>query len=436
MHQCLTSLILLACALSPTSVARAAQDDAPPSIETLIERYRAEREAATQALRPEVEQGISRLRDLTARERSIGSTANVRAALVELGSGIVPLLIEQLDPKSGTAGEQRLSSQLALVLMELNLESAIAPLLKITREGSPRGKELAARVLGACAAPLRVNESLITLYTDQKTISRVTLLTALAQLESEEGLSFVTERINSNNVEEGKAAITALTATSSVNAGPKIMALAESPSDAAKYIKQICAYYKACASVFNRQHAEALLQLTESKRLSIEDRIALLNILTENEKHWPSDAKKTLKQMADTGNMQLREAVLVGLALTGDRGAKNDLIRSFEDAIKANPLWSDSYVDLADIQYKVRDYRDAKKNYERALGLGRYTTRRKREMHLGLARCCAIEKKYKDAEKWLKTGLSNSQILEQAGDPAFASMKEHAKYGEVFREDS
>jgi tetratricopeptide (TPR) repeat protein len=140
--------------------------------------------------------------------------------------------------------------------------------------------------------------------------------------------------------------------------------------------------------------------------------------------------------MADTGNMQLREAVLVGLALSGDRGAKNDLIRSFEDAIKENPLWSDSYVDLADIQYKVRDYRDAKKNYERALGLGRISGGRKRQVHLGLARCCAIEKKYKDAEKWLKSGLSNSQILEQAGDPAFASMKEHAKYGKVFQEGS
>jgi tetratricopeptide (TPR) repeat protein len=436
MHQCLTSLIILACALSPTSVARAAQDDGPPSIETLIERYRAEREAATEALRPEVERQISRLRNFTASERYIGSTATIRAALVKLGSGIVPLLIEKLDPKGEKASEQRLSSQLAMVLMDLNLESAIDPLLKIARDGSRIGKELATRVLGACAAPRRVNETLITLYTEQKEISRITLLTALARLESEEGLTFVKERIRSDDVEEGKAAITALAAAASATAGPEIMALALSPSDAAKYIQQICAYYRACGSVFNRQHAEALLQLTESKRLSIEDRIALLNILIENEKHWPSDAKRTLKQMADTGNMQLREAVLVGLALTGDRGAKNDLIRSFEDAIKENPLWSDSYVDLADIQYKVRDYRDAKKNYERALGLGRISGGRKRQVHLGLARCCAIEKKYKDAEKWLKSGLSNSQILEQAGDPAFASMKEHAKYGKVFQEGS
>ena len=436
MHLSLKSLLFLALSLCPTALAQAAQDDSAPSLEKLAEQYRLKREAAISALRPEVERHLSRLRDLTTGKRSIGSTSTVRAALVKLGSESVPILVGQLDPGVGKASAERLSAQISLVLMQLNLQAGIEPLLKITRDGSPRGKELAARVLGASASPTRVDGPLIALYTEQKELSRVELLTALARLGSDRGLGFVIERMSSQDIGEGKSALRALAAAEAVAAAPEILALTSSPSDAAKYINEICSYYAACASTVNREHASALLSLTKSKRLSIEDRIALLHTLIANEKHWPSDAKKILRQMADTGNMQLREAVLVALALSGDRGAKNDLIRTFEDAVKENPLYSDAYIDLAEIQFKVREYRDSKKNYERALALGRVGGTRKRQVHLGLARCCAIEKKYKDAEKWLKTGMSTSQILNQADDPAFAQMREHAKYGEVFREES
>lgn len=436
MHAYLSSLILLAAPLCLTDTAQAWQDDDAPSLERLAEQYRLESEAALAALLPEAERHISRLRDITGRERSKASPVTARAELVKLGSEIVPLLVAQLDPGANTGSSKRLAAQLALVLMELELQAGIDPLLDIARNGSSAGKELAVRVLGASKSPARVNKTLIALYTEEKTLSRVELLTALARLGSDEGMGFVIERMSSPEIEEGKSAISALATAQAAAAAPEVLKLARSTRDAAQYITEICAYYKACPTAFNRDHASALLELTESKRLSIEDRIALLDALIVNEKHWPSDAKKTLKQMADTSNMQLREAVLVALALTGDRGAKNDLIRTFEDAIKDNPLYSDAYIDLAEIQFKVRDYRDSKKNYERALGLGRISGGRKRLVHLGLARCYAIEKKYKDAEKWLKTGMSSSQIRDHADDPAFAQMREHAKYGEVFREAS
>ena len=430
-----TSLTLSALLCLPC----AAQDDAgntSPSLERLAEHYRLKHKQALDAIRPQLEELLTRLKEQSDGGRKARPSTATRDALVKLGSTIVPTLVKQLDPNSKSPGRIRYSSELTKVLLQLNPEASIDELLEMTRKGSSRGKDFAVQVLGVSQSKDRVEGHLIKLYSESKDISKQTLLVSIATLATEDGIDFIVDKLGSEDPEEGKGAIAALVAAKSVAAAPSILKIANSAREASKVIKEICDYYVAVPSVVNKEHTTALLGLTQSKRLSIEDRIRLLDTLIVHKDEWPRDANKTLKQLSEIGNPELREAVLVGLALTGDRGAKKDLIRGYEAAVDENPGYSDAYIDLAEIQYKLRDYRDAKKNFERALAFGRVFGSRKASVHLGLARCCALEKKYKDAEKWLKNGMSSSQILSHVDDPAFAQMREHAKYGEVFREES
>ena len=65
--------------------------------------------------------------------------------------------------------------------------------------------------------------------------------------------------------------------------------------------------------------------------------------------------------------------------------------------------------------------------------LGRIDTRRQRDVYLGLARCYALEKKYKDAQQWLQRApISRRQLAELAEDPDFRDMAAHSKYGKTF----
>ncbi|MCH2106786.1 MAG: tetratricopeptide repeat protein, partial [Planctomycetes bacterium] len=105
-------------------------------------------------------------------------------------------------------------------------------------------------------------------------------------------------------------------------------------------------------------------------------------------------------------------------------------------ALARSGRWADAWIDIATIEYRIEEYRDAIKHYEQAMKLGRIDTRRQRDVYLGLARCYAQEKKYKDAQQWLQRApISRRQLAELADDPDFREMAAHSKYGKTFGAD-
>ncbi len=425
--------LLLAGGLLLSSTARAAQEDGPPSIEELIERYRERSEAALEARRAEVEYRLEQLKEHSKAEHQ-NSMDKVRAELIELGSEIAPLLIGSLDPgRKPDRAAQGFSTQIAMVLEELSLAPIHDPLIQIARSGSLAGRRLAIRVLGASTDSARVSPVLKELYAADESPPRATILTSLARLGGAENLSFVTDRLNSEDRAEIDAALYALTQARVSGAADHILVFAANTRTAAAHIEEICAWYRACPAVFDKQHGASTLQLMRSSRITQEDRIALVNLLSAHERHWPSNTKKTLEDMAETGNSELREAVLIALVLSGDRGAKRDLIRPYEEQLARNPRWNDAWIDLATVEYKIHEYRDAIKHYETAMKLGRIDTRSQRDVYLGLARCYALTNKYRDAQEWLQRApISRKQLASLANDPDFVEMASHSRYGEVF----
>ena len=92
-----TTTTFIAAALLLSSGAHGAQEDSPPSIEDLTERYRERSEAAIEALRAEVDYLLVQLSDHAAAERR-NSMDQVREKLISPGPEASPLLLDSLDP--------------------------------------------------------------------------------------------------------------------------------------------------------------------------------------------------------------------------------------------------------------------------------------------------------------------------------------------------
>ena len=427
---------LIAAVLLLSAGAMGAQTDESPSIEDLTERYRERSEAAVEALRGNVEYLLAQLKDHVNADRK-GSIEQVREKLVKLGSEASPLLIGSLDP--GNKPERVMSSfsaQIALVLKELDIGPVVGHLIKMANDGSKAGQRLSIQVLGYSKDASRVSPILKELYAGESP-PRGSLLTSLALLGD---VPFVTEqlRFKGNIASKGEheqitAALYALTTAKISEASDHVLVLAADTRTAAAHVKELCAWYEACPEVLDKQHCASVLELTKSSRVNLEDRIALVKLLCAHERQWPSGTKKTLETLAETGNTELRKEVLIALALSGDRGAKKDLLLPYQEALARSGRWADAWIDLASVEYRIRELKDAIKHYDQAIKLGRFDTRRQREVYLGLARCYALEKKYKDAQQWLQRApISRKQLADLANDPDFHDMAAHSKYGKTF----
>jgi tetratricopeptide (TPR) repeat protein len=427
--------MVIAAALLLSTGVLGAQTDSPPSIEDLTEKYRERSEAAVEALRAEVEYLLAQLRDHAKSDRQT-SMEQVREKLVDLGSEVSPLLISSLEPgRKPERASLNFATQVAYVLQQLDLAPILSPLIKMATDGSNSGRRLAIQVLGYSQDTSRVSPILKELFTGESP-PRGVLLTSLARLGGPDDLSFVTDQLRSDEREEVSAALYALATAKIAGAADHILVFAADTREAAAHVKEICAWYQACPDVFDKQHGASILELTKSSRVNLEDRIALVKLLSKNERHWPSGAKKTLETLADSGSKDLREAVLIALALSGDRGAKKELLLPYQESLARSVRWADAWIDLASIEYRIEEYRDAIKHYEQAMKLGRIDTRRQRDVYLGLARCYALEKKYKDAQQWLQRApISRKQLAELANDPDFREMAAHSKYGKTFGSD-
>lgn len=427
--------MVIAAALLLSTGALGAQTDGPPSIEDLTEKYKERSEAAVEALRAEVEYLLAQLKDQS-KSGNQSSTGRVREKLVDLGSEVSPLLISSLDPgKESGRASLNFASQVARVLQELDLAPILSPLIKMATTGSSSGRRLAIQVLGYSQEASRVSPVLRELYAGESP-PRGTLLTSLARLNGPGDLSFVTDQLRSEEREEISAALYALATAKVSGAADQVLVFAADTREAAAHVKEICAWYQACPEVFDKQHGASILELTKSSRVNLEDRIALVKLLSINERHWPSGAKKALETLADSGSTELREAVLIALVLSGDRGAKKELLLPYQESLQRSGRWADAWIDLASIEYRIKEYRDAIKHYDQAMKLGRIDTRRQRDVYLGLARCYALEKKYKDAQQWLQRApISRKQLAELADDPDFREMAAHSKYGKTFGVD-
>jgi tetratricopeptide (TPR) repeat protein len=132
---------------------------------------------------------------------------------------------------------------------------------------------------------------------------------------------------------------------------------------------------------------------------------------------------------------ELHEAALEALYLVGDKNARRELLQEYDTAIERNKTWPSSYEARANVLYKLHDWREAMKDYQKALQLSVGDIHaHTEESYIGLARCYAQTGKLKEAAQNIeKAPVSMKRLAELAKEPAFAKLAENPKYRGVFK---
>jgi len=119
----------------------------------------------------------------------------------------------------------------------------------------------------------------------------------------------------------------------------------------------------------------------------------------------------------------------------GDKNARRELLQEYDTAIERNKTWASSYEARANVLYKLHDYREAMKDYQKALQLSAGDLKaHTEESYIGLARCYAQQGKLKEAAQHIeKAPVSMKRLAELAKEPVFAKLAENPKYRGVFK---
>lgn len=428
------ALALLLPLLAPPAPAAQAASDERLSLEDLLERYRGQRDARLGELRDQVGLLIAELETLG--DKPAGAVLEARVArLRELGPSSAPLLVPYLDPGvDATAGFQLRAQLVARVLRDLPTFAVTNELLAILERGTVEGQLNTLRVLARSAEPERVGPVLREYATKQQGQQRESALMALAEVGGAENASYLGELLKKEDGELVRQVLAAVSAAATPAVEPGVLELVRSTSSGAAQVRGIVAYYQACPETVAEAQLDGLLALARGTRTSGDDAKLLLELICRFHESFSAAFKKDLRKVADGSDNNVAEGALIALVLSGDRGAKRELLETYDQRVAESRSWARAYEDRGDIYYRIEDYKSAKKDYEEALRTAANSSRDLAHVHLQIARCNALTGKLKDAKEWIeKAPITLGQRRALAKDPAFAELYANPRYREVFR---
>src|SRR5260221_511476 len=146
-------------------------------------------------------------------------------------------------------------------------------------------------------------------------------------------------------------------------------------------------------------------------------------------------ASAILVELFRSAQGDLRPGALVILYLSGERSARKELLADYDEQIDKNKQWAASFEARANVLYRIGEYREATRDYQKSLMLAASDVRAHTEgSYMGLARCYMQRGKLKEASGELeKAPLSKKQLGELAKEPVFKKLVDHPKYGAIFR---
>jgi len=425
---------LLASASDPRSERK--QEDPPrQTLQELLVRLRQMRDDRLGELRADVD-AVLRAIEIEAQTHHVAGLEEQKKRLVALGPEVAPLLVDLIDP--GEAAEDAVILRAAIVadaLAEQPSPAITARLVEIAKGGTPKGRLNAARALASSPDPKRAGEVLGEIVASAQGELRRTALVGLAKLGGPESAKTIEAALQSPDPATVQSTIEALAAAHAADFAPRVLALASVTHQAAPYLSAILAYYRAVPEVVDKAHLQALVRLAGEVAVGNELRARVLEILPRFADKFDADVRKDLKQLANSPTREIREGALVILVVAGDRGARKDLMADYDDQIERNKTWPASYEARANVLYRIGEYREAIRDYQKSLDLSAKDFRaRTEDAYIGLAKCYAQQGKLKDASQTLeKAPISRKQLAELAADPVFAKVVEHKVFGKVFR---
>lgn len=416
-------LLCLAALLPP---AAPAVDDTP-SLQAFLIRLRAERRAVQARLAVEVEAALADL-DSVPKRAAGRELERRRKRLVALGGEVAPLLVEYLEPGEGDTRVAVQRAALAVdVLRELRSVAITDRLLELTRTGTGAGRTYALAVLETTPEPARVAPAVRELFEVGEGELREAALLTLARMGGPEASQLLATALADDDDAIVDLAIRSLASEQGGSVATGVRELAQG-SRGPSHVPALIDFYTARRELLaEREHSQVLLELAVNEEVPREQRIALLSRLAELEVDLDRNGRKILKPLSENVNDELREAALVLLAQAGDKTARGLLLKRYNEAVSRQEDYDAVYTERARIYYRIGDYAKGIKDYREAIKLQnarRRTSPRASEPYIGIARCYARLRRFKDAAEYLdKAPVSITTLRELASDPAFAEMR-------------
>ena len=413
------------------ATARASLDDTE-SLQQFLERMRAERELAFESSRKTIADYMQRLE---ANPKAPSQSAEVRAALVKLGPGISPLLVPYLDPGTVSGrGEIHRAAQVVLVLKALASDIVTSELIEQAQRGTPTGRCNAIEALGGCpeSARTRVVESLYQLYAEAIPQVRSMALTVLAQLGGERVNELFLEALSESDDELVEAALSALTKARNETVAPRVLEFSRK-SQASAHVLELMQYYLAVPQVVRDEHVLALLRAIDTSALASKNQRTLLEQLRRLEFSLDRDIEAQVRRFMNVPQADVIQAARILLAAKGERGVRRELLEVVDDLVDENKNWPQAYAQRGDLYFQLGDYRLALKDYRQAIKLSRNNV--DVDVQIAIARCLALQGKFKDAATELNSSSVSIRRLKELGQEAeFLEMARDPRYrGSVFR---
>lgn len=381
---------------------------------------------------------ILRALELEAQVRRIAGCEAQRDKLVALGAEAAPLLVDKLEPgQTATDAQKLVSSFVAQALVAIPTKVITEKLFAILKDGSLDGRRNALKVLAVTPEPDRVVPALAQAFRSSQGQVRREVLASLVRIGGAQSEQVVGEALSDPNPEIVRTALAALTESKGTTHAAKVQKLLGASREAVQYLDPLLAYYRACPEIVDRSVLLGFLRVAEDVSVAREARIKLLDGLSAFADKFDSDAKKEVRVIAQAPERELKEAALVLLYWTGDKGARKELLATYDDQIDRNKSWANSYELRANVLYRIGDYRESQRDYLQAINLAKNDVRaRLDDAYVGLARCYAQQNRLKEAAQTLeKAPISLKQLAELSHEPVFQKMLENPKYKGVFKVD-
>ncbi len=351
---------------------------------------------------------------------------------IALGAEATPLFVRWLDAGEAALEKERYRAGLiAVALSRMDTRAATAELLALVAKGSNDARVLAAKVLETTPEPERVRPELVVAFKNSEGQLRAAVLRTLLRLASNDS-QLIDQVLTGDDEALRGVALGVLTDAKDAAAEEKVQRLLADPVRGPAHAQQILAYYQALPELVESAELKDLLGLAGNSQVPAATREAIIESLPRFVPNTSNDLKRALEPIMNGADLKLATAAQVVLAKLGDRVVKRELLRQFDEMVESMPKWSQAYARRADMLRKVGDYREAEKDYKTALNLGKTEANPQPDTYIGLARCAALQGKFKDAASWLQQApIQLSQLRLLANDPDFAKLRA-SKFGDVF----
>jgi HEAT repeat protein len=412
-----------------------ADESGRESLQEFLRRAREQRRALFEALRPRVTQLVERLEALGRPERR--ELGRIHEELEELGPEAAVLLLPYLEPGASPGEASRFRAREIASALSKNTPRSITPrLITLVGQGSKEARRNAMTVLGNSPDVELASVCLREAFENSTGELRLAAVTALARLGGEENVELLGTALLDQEAKVVSAVLDALTRTRSPEVAPRVLILVRGSEGgiAHRVVSDIVAYWKAVPDAVDEETLHALLDLAKNARTPTSGRVALLETVPVFDPPLNSAMKKALAPLLSASDTTVREAAQVCAALLGDRNARKELLRNYDDLVERQNKWPNVYEQRAGIHLRLRGYGDAVKDYKTAIKLlGEQKRSVDREIWIGLARAYALDGKEKQSHDALQDAkLPPSVLSTLAEDPDFASIADHARYGRIF----